>query len=781
MSSSSSFTNTPPETSDYPNLPSTIVPCHRKPLGRDQARMDDCFRVFTQVFGHSKYKGKQKEIVDAAYGGADVLVVAPTGMGKSLCFQIPAVAEKRGVTLVVSPLLALMQNQIENLRKRNITVAALSSQVPYAEKEEIIKELQLYDSTIRLLYITPERLCATETFKLLDVVHDNHNLNRLVVDEVTVLRTIGPFDKLRKMIDRRIAFQSGDTTFEQNIDASAGFANGILTFPSWLYGHSDRDIIRSLKIVEENLFRALHPFNRVNLFYEVRYLNNPESLSQMADIFDYITTLYRRRGKASSGIVYCRMRSTCDALASYLRGKGLNARPYHRGIGATILDRTMKGWTAGPSDEGGGVDLVVATIAFGLGIDKSDVRYIIHYDMPKSFEGYYQETGRAGRDGHPSKCILYYSREDVIRVKRFVHSPHPNRVREDDHDGPTPTQQATGSLDALINFAESTTLCRHVSICRYFGEPIDEKDLKIVKLYCNQMCDICKYPEKTRARASKLSSMDDALMNVPPPRPANNSIQGQPKMDGNDWQGRQLGNQELGAQKRAGSGLSENSSKKPKVTYAPIMVTRPYASASGLSKPFRPPSFVGAAPKPALPTPSAFPTVPKHPIPRSIKPIVVEDIAEEVEDVEMGHRESSPVDLPDVDMIWRPDHSTKVPEKNREDKFDVLRRSLYKVCMSTSIQGAVWSKLSTLDFDTDKKNEIIFQAANDLELSAISLSSTSEGYNERILTMKEDIRSIASLNLWDIDDADFEDSQDIIQSLRRYCVSPPKKRTRHAR
>jgi len=140
----------------------------------------------------------------------------------------------------------------------------------------------------------------------------------------------------------------------------------------------------------------------------------------MTDIFDYITSLYRRRGKASSGIVYCRMRKTCDELASYLRGRGLNAKAYHRGIPFATLERTLKAWTVGPSIDAGGDDLLVATTEFCLGIDKGDVRYTIHYDMPKSFEGYYQETGHAGRDGYPSKCILYYSREDAIRVKTFV-------------------------------------------------------------------------------------------------------------------------------------------------------------------------------------------------------------------------------------------------------------------------------------------------------------------------------------------------------------------------
>ncbi|KAF8799355.1 ATP-dependent DNA helicase [Phlegmacium glaucopus] len=715
------------------------------------------------VFGHKKFKGKQKEIVEAAYKGCDVLVVAPTGMGKSVCFQIPAIADKRGVTLVVSPLLGIYHlSEIGSLRERNIVVASVSSQTSSGEKEEVSRDLQSYDCTIRLLYVTPERLCTVDFMELLDTVNENNNLNRLVVDEAHCISEWGHHFRAEY---RRIG-KFRDRYPDIPIMALTATATDVV----------QKDIVKSLKLSEEHLFRALHPFNRVNLFYEVRYLSNPSPSAQMTDIFDYITTLYRRRGKASSGIIYCRMRKTCDELASYLRSKGLNAKAYHRGIPSATLERTLEDWTVGPSKYAGGVDIVVATIAFGLGIDKGDVRYIIHYDMPKSFEGYYQETGRAGRDGHPSKCILYYSREDAIRVKNFVRSPGSSHLREEGGDGPTPTQQASGSLDALVKFAESTTLCRHVSICRYFGEPIDENDKKVLNMYCNQMCDICKYPEKTRCRAAKLTSREAAAANYMPPwtNNAKNNPQATSRSNENEWQGRQIENRSassrgsFGAQKRQRPDTFEGPSKKAKAPYAHMLVTKPFGSAPALSKPFRPPSFVRpqaglaqSAPIPAAADKPQLTTATREPIELELS----EHSEEDMEETE--HRESSPIELPDVDMFWEPEYSMKVPTKDREIKFEMLRRSLHKVFMSHEEEA--WSKLSTTNLDGNRRDNILFEVATELELSAISLSSTTEGYGQRINTMKDDIQAISQLERWDGNDRDFEDSQEVIQILRR-CI-----------
>ncbi|KAF5317530.1 hypothetical protein D9619_013196 [Psilocybe cf. subviscida] len=744
-----------------------------------------CSRVLTEVFGHSTFKGKQKEIVEAAYAGQDVLVVAPTGMGKSLCFQIPAIADERGLSVVVSPLLALMQNQVESLRQKSVEVASLNSQVGHIEQNETIRKIQLPDNPIKLLYITPERLLTRDFLQILDKVYKNGNLNRLVVDEAHCISEWG--HNFREEYRHIGKFR----THHPDIPIMALTATATEAVR--------QDIIRSLKLDQNRLFFALHPFNRGNLFYEVRYLSNPQPQNQMADIHDYITTLYRRRGQPSSGIVYCRRRETCNELANFLRGKGLNAKPYHRGIPAATLDRTLQGWTHGIAGEPGSVDLVIATIAFGMGIDKGDVRYIIHYDLPKSLEGFYQETGRAGRDGLPSKCILYYSREDAIRVKQLACTGNPNRIRDDGEDGPSPTQRASGSFEALVSFAETSSTCRHVSICRYFGEVIDESDAGTLKEYCDKMCDICKYPEKTNNRTMKLSSKISAEGNVPSgpsarSRPnviVNNHIhQHGPSNIGSSAftmgdNGRISRKPSLGLHKRVADGLGEPVLKKVKVT-APL-VTRPFSSASGLSKPFKAPAFVRKdAAKPALTIPQkpmipdpplARPAAKKEPPPIQIAetiPVVTSARQLQIEITEADHDEpaeipveegeiSPAIDLPLVDRSWKVEYSTKVSDGERKDAFDALRRGLHRTLMDSFSSDDYW-------------DDIIFKAAMELENSAISLSSTKNGYVTRVDGMRDEIKtSMKDLRLWDCDGGDQEDLQEIIDCLRQCSSSPSRK------
>ncbi|TFK33046.1 P-loop containing nucleoside triphosphate hydrolase protein [Crucibulum laeve] len=718
---------------------------------------DDCYRALTKIFGHLAYKGKQKEIVEAAVSGADVFVLAPTGMGKSLCFQVPAVAQKSGITIVVSPLLALMKNQVQNLRIKHVQVAAFTSETDQSEKDEIIADLSSGHPLYRLLYITPEKLCTGVFMRLLDIVYEKGQLNRLVVDEAHCVSEWGH--------DFRAQYRRLGTFRVRYSDVP------IMALTATATQNVVTDIIRSLKMSEDNLFQALHPFNRENLFYEVRYLSTADPYSHMEDIYDYITTLYRRRGRPSSGVIYCRMRATCDRLSAYLRTKGLNARPYHRGISSTQLDTTLKRWTiGGTGDELGGVDVVVATIAFGLGIDKGDVRYIIHYDIPRSFEGYYQETGRAGRDGLPSKCVLYYSREDAISLRKLISQPHPPRIPEEEMDGPTPTQRAKDSHGALIQFAESAEVCRHVAICRYFGETINTDDANVVKGYCDLMCDVCKYPEKTKNRILKLSTYEHARSQVG----SSLSSRAEDKFGGNKRSANDNGTfAESSRQpvnrfpprpyssKRSAPGTSSAISKKTKtqVALAPALVTKPFGSALGLSKPFKTPFKVPS-------DPATIPDIREttHSIgSQGANTLINEARNKDVTPI----RRAPPIKMAAIDMDLESSFSEKIPLASRKHTFDNIRRSLYQ---AFSDEG-LWNYIQRAPDDTAYRNKILDHGARELEFGLFSLSSTLDGYQDRISSQLEAIEILPSVDPSQLDGCNFEDAQEVLEILSRFSVS----------
>lgn len=739
--------------------------------------LSECHRVLTEVFGHSGYKGKQKAIIEAAVRAADVLVVAPTGMGKSLCFQVPAAAEKSGITVVVSPLLALMRNQVESLRQKSVSVVSLNSETSTLQKQEICDDLLSGHPSNRLIYITPERLCTADFMHLLDGVYAEGELNRLVIDEAHCISEWG-HDFRRDY--RRLAM------FRRRFSSVP-----IMALTATATPEVQADIIRSLRMSEDRLYRALHPLNRGNLFYEVRYLADPDSVSQMAQIFEYITTLYRRRNRPSSGIIYCRTRATCNELSRYLRAKGINSKPYHRGITSNTLDKTLKEWSIGGTGEGG-VDVVVATIAFGLGIDKGDVRYIIHYDISKSFEGYYQETGRAGRDGLPSKCILYYSRQDALEVQRWIQNAKEARMEQ---DGPPPSQRASHSLAALFKFAESIDICRHVSICRYFGEDINADDAEAVRRYCNNMCDVCKYPDKTKRRIGKLNTQ--IPLNPESTRDNNSRRAGTDDADG--WRANENGRVSRGPQpigqktstgtsgprsygttKRAGPESDRDqairNAKKPKVSYAPALVTKPFASTSSLNKPFKTP----------FRTPFKNPIPPGSPRPPSPQPELHSVSDNEVEFVEhadaamdVAQDVQAVVDLmhvPDITVELEASFSSKIPMVARLHSFNDIRRTLCGILMLDTYQEKCWATLDALHLSVPSREGIISAASKELEFSAMSLCSTKDGYRERVhdtmVLIREEVRTLLTAVGFGAED---EDARDVFDLLKRLCRSHVKR------
>ncbi|KAI5450400.1 hypothetical protein NCC49_003182, partial [Naganishia albida] len=470
---------------------------------RTASRQEDCLRVLKSTFKKPDFRGRQREIMEAAVRGADVLVVAPTGMGKSLCFQVPAVADHHGITVVISPLLSLMKNQVDALRGYGVKVHMLSSESSMEERQAIEKDLASGHPLARLLYLTPEALFSRHFLNSLKKVVMQKELRRLVIDEAHCISEWGSSFRPEY---RKLGF------FRETFPHVP-----IMALTASATARVQKDILQSLRMDPKYLYRCVEPFNRTNLYYEVRYRPEPDH-DRLEDVKAYIHALHKRAPPDStnpekrsvvSGIIYCRSKALCDAVSEFLSTNGVKAKPFHRGLKGYMLDDTLKKWLVGD------IDCVVATIAFGMGIDKPDVRYVIHFDLPKSFEdasGYYQETGRAGRDGRIAKCLLYYSREDAWRLRRLVMMEEGKRKKgkekgteQESSETDDDLHSGLDSFKTVQHFAENTKTCRHVAICRYFGEKIDETDPSITQLYCQKMCDVCAHPEKVALRASHLT------------------------------------------------------------------------------------------------------------------------------------------------------------------------------------------------------------------------------------------------------------------------------------
>ncbi|KAG1906679.1 P-loop containing nucleoside triphosphate hydrolase protein [Suillus fuscotomentosus] len=726
-------------------------------------------------FGHTEYKGKQKEIVEAATSGLDVFVLAPTGMGKIVhnIFRStePVLSDSS------SRRYALMKNQVSSLRRKGLPAVSWTSDTPKGERDQIIEDLESGSPQTRLLYTTPEKLCTREMMRLLEIVYAKGELNRLVVDEEWGHDFREEYRKLG--------------SFRERFHGVPIMALTATATPS-----VQTDIIRSLKMSEERLFTALHPFNRANLFYDIKYTAALDSLSRMSAVYDFVITLHRRRARPSSGIIYCRARLACDELSAFLRGKGISARPYHRGISSHMLDKTLSEWEAGGNGDGG-VDVVCATIAFGMGIDKSDVRYIVHYDLPKSFEGAFFQIGRAGRDGYPSKCVLYYSREDAFRLRKLVSDSHAKRQQAaSTMYGPQPSQRSIDSFSALIDYAENVTMCRHVSICKYFGETIDTSDKEVVKSYCNNMCDVCKYPDKALRRKQNLSSEDrvavlsnsrsfntdvfedDVESSCPVPQKA---PPGQPNP----------GQAGSGGLKRPNACPAGPSKKKAKLeVLPPALITKPYSSV-----PFKQPPQEARVIESldAQQTPQKREEQNYHNDEIEVVKVCLNSawqapqddllqddvLEEEPMDFSQGGGDVSlddepQIHLPEIDIELEMMFSKKIPEPARREVFRTIREALYRVLRWDDGDEGLWANLSNAPSNAEARHLLLAEAAKDIEYSVHTMSATESGYNQKA---KAKLRVVKLMehreSLWPIDvahyDEDEEEAIEMIGLLRNIC------------
>ncbi len=394
-----------------------------------------------RYFGFDRFKGNQEAIIRSVMEGRDTFVLMPTGGGKSLCYQLPALLLD-GVAVVISPLIALMKNQVDAVRGfcgEDRVAHFINSQLTKRVLDEVKEDVR--SGHTKLLYVAPESLTKIENIEFLREV----TVSFYAIDEAHCISEWGHDFRPEY---RRIRSIVSEINLRPIIALTATATPKV--------GH---DILKNLGIEDAEIFKS--SFNRENLFYQIK----PKDQDVDKDIVKFILS---QKGK--SGIVYCMSRSKVTTFAQVLQANGINARPYHAGLEAKERSENQDAFL---SEE---VDVIVATIAFGMGIDKPDVRYVIHYDMPKSLEGYYQETGRAGRDGGEGQCIAYYCREDMERLDKLMKGKPVSDI-----------EIARQLIGETRDYAESR-ICRRIFLLNYFGE-------KYTKENCS-CCDNCLSDKK---------------------------------------------------------------------------------------------------------------------------------------------------------------------------------------------------------------------------------------------------------------------------------------------
>ena len=396
--------------------------------------LEACAEVLQAVFGYEAFRGPQAGIVTHVSDGGDALVLMPTGGGKSLCYQIPAIVRQRaghGVSIVVSPLIALMHDQVGALLEAGVDAAFLNSSLTSDEAQQI--ERRLLKGEITMLYAAPERLTTPRFLALLDSLHERGLLGLFAIDEAHCVSQWGH--------DFRPEYRELAVLHERY----AGVPRIALTATA--DDLTREDIVTHLQLQDARRF--VSSFDRPNIRYTI-----VEKKDGTQQLLRFIRDEHMNSQGHDAGIVYCQSRKRVEEVAALLVDHGLNALPYHAGLDSAVRQKHQDRFLR---EEG---LIMVATIAFGMGIDKPDVRFVAHLDMPKNIEGYYQETGRAGRDGEAADAWMVYGLQDVVNQRRMIdESPAGDEFK----------QVLRGKLDALLALAEASD-CRRVRLLSYFGE-----------------------------------------------------------------------------------------------------------------------------------------------------------------------------------------------------------------------------------------------------------------------------------------------------------------------
>lgn len=424
------------------------------------ATSDNLQESLQKYFGFGHFKGNQEAIIRSVLEGKDTFVIMPTGGGKSLCYQLPALMLE-GTALIISPLIALMKNQVDSIRgysQEDEVAHFLNSSLTRAQMKAVKDDI--VNGKTKLLYIAPETLTKDENIEFFS----NADISFVAVDEAHCISEWGhdfrpEYRRIRTMID------------------SIGKDMPIIALTATATPKVQSDIVKNLLMRSENRF--VSSFNRENLFYEVRPKGKKDQV--LRSIIQTIKSLPDR-----SGIIYTQARKSTEEIAQFLNVNGIKAAPYHAGLDPKTRSQTQDAFLMED------IDVIVATIAFGMGIDKPDVRFVIHYDIPKSIENYYQETGRAGRDGLEGICLAYYSYQDILRLEKFL------------RDKPVAEREMGSQLMQEIMAYSETTSCRRRFLLHYFGEEFDDQN-------CKCMCDNCRHPKE---RVDVKKEMQHALQAV---------------------------------------------------------------------------------------------------------------------------------------------------------------------------------------------------------------------------------------------------------------------------
>ena len=416
--------------------------------------------LLKKIFGFDSFKGNQETIIETVLDGKDTFVIMPTGGGKSMCYQLPALISE-GTAIIISPLIALMKNQVDTIRNFGAEEGiahVMNSSLSKAELTQV--RTDLVEKKTKLLYVAPESLTKEDNIEFLKTI----KISFYAIDEAHCISEWGhdfrpEYRRLRPIIN----------TIGQQVPVMALTATATPKV--------QHDILKNLEILDAAVFMS--SFDRPNLYYEIR----PKTKNVIPDIIRYI-----KNHLGKSGIVYCLSRKKVEELANALQVNGIKALPYHAGLDSITRKTNQDKFLM---EE---MDVIVATIAFGMGIDKPDVRFVIHHDIPKSIESYYQETGRAGRDDGEGNCITFYSYDDIVKLEKFMKGK------------PVAEQEiAKELLQETVSYAESAE-CRHKLLLHYFGESYEKES-------CDE-CDNCLHPKKKTEASHDIKTVLEAIVSM---------------------------------------------------------------------------------------------------------------------------------------------------------------------------------------------------------------------------------------------------------------------------